>query len=144
MSAESPFTVSTDIQLRFRDTDAMRHVNNAVYLSYLELGRQDYWRKSAGLRDFGKVDIILARVEIDYRAPATLDMEPVLRTRVSELRRSSFLMEYRLEDKRSGTLLAEAKTVLACYDYDAGKVKRVPDEFRERVLKLEKPGTVKS
>ncbi len=138
------FTVSVDIQVRFRDTDAMGHVNNAVYLSYLEVARFHYWRLATGHTDFRQVDIILARVEIDYRAPATVDTELKVWVRVPEIRRSSFLMDYRVEEKGTQRLIAEAKTVQACYDYAANKVKRVDEAFRRQVLALEKPGSVAS
>ena len=138
------FTVAVDIQVRFRDTDAMGHVNNAVYLSYLEVARMHYWQLATGLKDYRKVDIILARVEIDYRAPATVDTELKVWVRVPEIRRSSFLMDYRIEEKGTQRLIAEAKTVQACYDYAANKVKRVDETLRARMLALEKPGSVAS
>lgn len=139
---DSPFTHATPIQVRFRDTDAMGHVNNAVYLSYLEAARLDYWRRLTGSKNWRELDIILARAEVDYRFPATVDMELTVRVRVSELRRSSFLMEYRVEETGTGRLVAEAKTVQACFDYAAGKVKRIPDALREGMRAYEKPGTV--
>lgn len=140
--APAPYTVSVDVQVRFRDTDAMGHVNNAVYLSYLELARMHYWRAATGLKDYRRVDMILARAEIDYRAPAVADSELTVWTRVSTLRRSSFLMDYRIEEKGAGRLIAEARTVLACYDYAAGRVKRLEEDFRRKVLALEAPGSV--
>ncbi|MBI3300401.1 MAG: acyl-CoA thioesterase [Elusimicrobia bacterium] len=131
------YKVSVDVQVRFRDTDAMGHVNNAVYLSYLELARLHYWRTVTGSRDIKAIDIIVARVEIDYRAAVMLDTELACWVRVSEWGRSSFTMEYRLEEKGAGRLMAQAKTVQACFDYAAGKVKRVPEEFRRKAEALE-------
>lgn len=138
----SPYTVSLDVQVRFRDTDAMGHVNNAVYLSYLESARVHYWRLLTKTRDWRSLDIILARAEVDYRYPATVDMDLVVWVRVSELKRSSFVMEYRVEETGSGRLIAEARTVQACFDYQAGKVRRIPDAVRAGTVALEKPGTV--
>ena len=142
MPVTSPFTVSADVQVRFRDTDAMGHVNNAVYLSYLEVARLEYWRALVKRRDWRSLDIVVARAEVDYRFPATADMDLVVRVRVSELKRSSFVMEYRVEEKGTGRLIAEARTVQACFDYKAGKVQRIPDFVRAGTLALEKPGTV--
>ena len=139
---KSPFTVSADIQVRFRDTDAMGHVNNAVYLSYLEIARLEYWRALVKRRDWRSLDIVVARAEVDYRYPATVDMDLVVWVRTSELKRTSFVMEYRVEEKGTGRLIAEARTVQACFDYGAGKVQRIPDSVRAGTLALEKPGTV--
>ncbi|TBR25469.1 hypothetical protein EPO15_02140, partial [bacterium] len=74
--------------------------------------------------------------------PATVDMDLVVRVRVTELKRSSFVMEYRVEEKGTGRLIAEAKSVQACFDYKASKVQRIPDFVRQGTLALEKPGTV--
>lgn len=139
---QSPFTVSAHIQVRFRDTDAMGHVNNAVYLSYLEIARLEYWRALTKRRDWRSLDIVVARAEVDYRFPATVDMDLVVWVRTTELKRSSFVMEYRVEEKGTGRLIAEARTVQACYDYAANKVQRIPDSVRKGTLALEKPGTV--
>lgn len=138
----SPFTVSADIQVRFRDTDAMGHVNNAVYLSYLEIARLEYWRALTKRRDWRSLDIVVARSEVDYRYPATVDMDLVVWVRTCELKRSSFVMEYRVEEKGTGRLIAEARTVQACFDYKANKVQRIPDYVRSGTVALEKPGTV--
>src|SRR5437867_7846438 len=64
------FTVVHELLPRFRDTDAMGHVNNAVYVTYLEVARQHYWRRIAGNVDYGSVPFILAHVTIDFRAEA--------------------------------------------------------------------------
>lgn len=138
----APFSIRADVQVRFRDTDAMGHVNNAVYLSYLEIARVEYWRALTKKRDWRSLDIIVARVEIDYRAPATVDTELTVWVRTSELKRSSFVMDYRVEEKGTGRLIAEARTVQACFDYKAGKVQRIPEAVRAGTLALEKPGTV--
>ena len=139
---KSPFTVSADIQVRFRDTDAMGHVNNAVYLSYLEIARLEYWRALVKRRDWRSLDIVVARAEVDYRYPATVDMDLVVWVRTVELKRSSFVMEYRVEEKGTGRLIAEARTVQACFNYKAGKVQRIPDFVRAGTLALERHGTV--
>ena len=138
----APYTVSTEVQVRFRDSDAMGHVNNAVYASYLELGRMRYWTRATGETDFSRCGLILARLEIDYRSAAELDTPLTLWTRVSELRNSSFHMEYRLEETGTRRLIAEAKSVQVCYDYAARKVRRVPEELRRQIRALERPGSV--
>lgn len=139
----SSFKVFLDIQVRFSDTDAMGHVNNAVYLSYIELARMQYWRELTGLKDFSKVDLILARVEIDYRSPVFIDTDLRVWIRIPEIRRSSFLCEYRLEDRSNGRLLAEASSVQCLYDYSANKVKRIDKSLRDKIVAFETPNLVK-
>ena len=127
------FKTCVDVQLRFRDTDALGHVNNAVYLEYLELARLAYIKTALGAvqtKDFG---VILARVEIDYRSPAFHHETLVVGIKVTELGGASMKMDYRVEDKATARLVAEAKSVMVGYDYRAGKVQRWSDELREKV-----------
>ena len=55
------FTVVHVLHPRFRDTDAMGHINNAVYITYLEVGRQEYWKALENLTDYRRVPFILKR-----------------------------------------------------------------------------------
>jgi acyl-CoA thioester hydrolase len=111
------------LEVRFRDCDAMGHVNNAVYLTYLEQARFSHWRAS-GIAPGGErrdiPGVILARVEIDYRRPAKHgDLLDVV-IGVAAVGRTSFTYEYEIRD-RGGEIVATARTVLVSFDYDAGK-----------------------
>jgi hypothetical protein len=57
------------VDVRFRDLDALGHVNNAVYLTYFESARIAWWLWVTGRAGLDAVDMILARVEVDYRSP---------------------------------------------------------------------------
>ena len=132
------FKVTLPIQVRFRDTDAMGHVNNAVFLSYLELGRMVYWKKVAGISDFSKVKFILGRVFIEYRSPIALTDEVMLGIRCPDVRGASYDFDYLLWDTKSGRVLAFARTTQVGYDYAKAKPIRLPDEFRAAIDKLER------
>jgi acyl-CoA thioester hydrolase len=129
----SDYTFEHEIEVRFRDLDAMGHVNNAVYLSYLEQARVAYWQRLTGATGVFR-QFILARVECDYRAPVTLGERVVVRLRVAHVGRSSFTLEYDVLNARTRAVVANAKTVLVMYDYQAGRSISIPDEMR---LKLE-------
>ena len=51
----------------FRDLDGMRHVNHAVYLSYAEAARTDYWMKVTGIEKLEQFDFVLAELTARYR-----------------------------------------------------------------------------
>ena len=60
-------------RVRFRDLDAMGHVNNAVFLTYIESARVAFLQStSARLPTLEDISIIVARIEIDFRAPVAL------------------------------------------------------------------------
>jgi acyl-CoA thioester hydrolase len=110
-------------RVRFRDCDAMGHVNNAVYSTYLEEARIGVL---GGLQDF-----ILARVEIDFRAELRSGEEVEVRTRCPRIGTKSFDLEHVIE--AGGRVVAEAKSVLVSYDYERGVSVPVPDELRARL-----------
>jgi len=133
---QSPFPVHCPIEVRFRDCDMMGHVNNAVYLTYLETARFAYW-KTAGLdRIEGEISYIMARVEIDYRASAEFGEVLDVALGVTGIGRSSFAIGYEIRGQ-GGRLVAAAKSVQVTYDYEAGKSVPVPDAIRRRISEFE-------
>ena len=71
-------TFEHEIDVRFRDCDALGHVNNAVYLTYLEQARFAHWQRLTGTSGIPRT-FILARVECDYRAQATVGDRLIVR-----------------------------------------------------------------
>ena len=63
-----PFKFSTHIEVRFRDLDALGHVNNAVYLTYFEIARLHYWKKLFGSEAFSRHGFVVVRAECNYRS----------------------------------------------------------------------------
>ncbi len=120
-----------EIQMRFRDLDAMGHVNNAVYLTYCELARIQFYMKHAFKRSLHDVDFILAHADIDYVSAA--EWGDVIEVSVwpSKIGESSFTLSFELRDKKSNRLLATSSSVLVSYDYDKKKTKPIPAGFRE-------------
>jgi len=130
------FRVHCPVEVRFRDCDAMGHVNNAVYLTYLEQARFAYW-KAAGIgRLAGDVSYIIARVDIDFRAPATTGETLDVAIAVTRLGRASFTMAYEIRNP-GGRLVATATSVQAAYDYAAGRTVPLPQPIRQRIAQFE-------
>jgi len=136
-----PVPVKVPIQIRWRDLDALGHVNNAVYLSYFELARLAYIRALLGEdaqidpRTLLPVDFqfILAEVTCHYRSPATLRDQLVVAIWVSQVGRKSFVFEYRITDEVTGRLVAEGCSTQVWYDYAAGESRPVPGEIVQRM-----------
>ena len=130
------FHVHCPIEVRFRDCDAMGHVNNAVYLTYLEQARFAYWKAADIGRLAGEVSYIIARVEIDFRAPATTGQSLAVAVAVTGFGRTSFKMAYEIRDAE-GRVVATAKSVQVAYDYAAGKTIPLVEAIRERIEEFE-------
>jgi len=130
-----------ETKVRFSDLDAMRHVNNATFIQYLESARLGWWLQLTRREGLAALDMILARTEIDYRAPAYFGEAVRVGVRCAWLRRSSFGLELRIEERGSGRRLADAKKVCVYYDFDAQRSRPLPPEIRAQ-LKAQDPELV--
>ena len=131
------FTVIQEIRPRFRDTDAMGHINNAVYISYLEVARQLYWERLDHVADYRQVPFILAHVGIDFRSEALVREILEIGIRCEWIGTRSFAFVYEIWEKASGRLVVEATTVQVCYDYGAKQTVVMPDDLRRKLVTLE-------
>ncbi|MHB8930743.1 MAG: acyl-CoA thioesterase [Melioribacteraceae bacterium] len=128
------------IKVRFSDLDAMRHVNNAAYLTYLEEARIDYFnelfnRKKESL-DF---DAVVGRIEINYLYPIVLGDDVEVFTRVSKLGTKSVDVEHIIAVKQGNELIkaATSLTKLVYYDYKTQKTKVMTDDVKNRIAEYE-------
>ena len=109
---------STDIDLRFRDVDAMGHVNNAVYFTYFEYGRVQFFYSEPQKAKFLGFAFILAHVSCDFIRPVTLEDRVTLQMWVSKIGGKSFQFRYRLIDATDpATHFATGESVQVCFDY---------------------------
>jgi len=134
------FKYKTPIHIRFSDMDAFGHVNNAIYLTYFEIARGNYWTNIIEW-DWNEMGIILGRSEIDYRKPITLDDQIVCYVRTSRVGNSSFDVEYILS-KVVGDheeICTTGKTVCISYDYKLGKSMPIPDKQRKKMISYDEP-----
>ena len=127
------YRLACEIPVRFSDTDAMGHVNNAVYLSYLEEARVEYLRRVVGRPRVKDMGVIVARIEIDYKSPAFDHERLVVGCRVDKLGGSSISMSYRIEEKATGRLVAVAASVMVAFDYVRGRPRRLEQELRGKM-----------
>ncbi len=129
----SQWPFSKRIEVRFSDCDPMGHVNNAVYLTYLEIARFAYWRHVSGPFTPGGPGFILARMECDYRAPARPGDELEVFARIDRMGRTSFTFVSEIMRPSDGTLIVESRAVLVVYDYATDRPVPIPDEWREKI-----------
>jgi acyl-CoA thioester hydrolase len=117
------------IQIRWRDLDAYGHVNNAVYLNYLEEARDAWVEETLGAAG-DTWDFVLARVAIDYRQELTQDDgEVVVRCRLGSVGRSSVRTNEEIV-KRDGTISAVAQSVIVPRDPATGRSRPLSEQER--------------
>jgi acyl-CoA thioester hydrolase len=125
---------AADLQVRFRDIDAMGHVNNAVYATYLEQARTAYFHEVLEER-LDEVSTVLANLELSYERPITLGQAVRVVVRVADLGASSLPMTY--EVLADGERAAAGETVQVFVDSEAGESIPIPDRIRERIVAFE-------
>jgi acyl-CoA thioester hydrolase len=124
------FRHRTRLEVRFRDIDAFEHVNNASFFTYMEEARIKYILEVIKIEEVERLPLILAAVQIDFRKPILFGQVVEIGTRVDWIGRTSFSMSHRLTATPDDRLVAEAATVLVCYDYAAAGAMPVPDGWR--------------
>lgn len=119
-----------ELHPRFRDLDALGHVNNAVMVTFLEQARFQWWRGYLAGRPFESEGFLIARVEADYRLPILLEDLVRIELRVIRVGNSSFDCAYRVTRGTDGTILAEAKTVQVMLDFKTNRPTPLRDPAR--------------
>jgi acyl-CoA thioester hydrolase len=133
------FTFSTDVRVRFADTDAQGIAHNASYLVWFEVARVEYLRAYAGgyqsLRDLG-IEALVLESFCRYIVPARFDDLLHVHARVIELRGARFRYEYAIV-REDGILMAEGWTAHACVDARTFKPTRVPEWLADAMASAE-------
>jgi acyl-CoA thioester hydrolase len=118
--------------------DALGHVNNAAYLTYLEQARISYSRQLdlwQGRTD--QIGVIVARIVMDYKLPLTYADTITVYSSVSRLGTKSYDMEQII--LRQDSIAAAATVTLVVMDYAAQQSVPIPDAWRARFIDYE-PG----
>jgi acyl-CoA thioester hydrolase len=112
------------------DIDEQNHVNNAVYLRWIQDVATAHWKSLASAQAQAAMGWVVLRHEIDYRSPATLGDEILLRTWVGQASRLKFERFTEILGKIDKQLLAQARTLWVPVDVRTGKPTRVSAELR--------------
>lgn len=131
------FKYSQPIEVRYSDLDTMRHVNNAVYLTYIEQARSGYMAVSCQW-DWNTLGMVLAKTDISYRRSIHFHNQPLVWIRTSRLGKSSITQEVIIAEKdRKDHVYATATVILVHIDYKSGRPLPLPDYIRKRLHEYE-------
>ncbi|HKJ97125.1 MAG TPA: thioesterase family protein [Thermoplasmataceae archaeon] len=131
MMSESVSRIS--LQIRFKDLDSVGHVNNAIHLTYFEMGRVDYITRFFGNFDPSNAGFVIVHSEVDYKKPIYLNSRVEIVTKITGVGTTSFTFSHMLEDLDAPRFpFAEGNTVGVLLD-GSGKKMKVPEEFRKLI-----------
>ena len=128
------FRFSCLISPRFRDLDAMGHVNNAVYFTYFEIARTGYVKAighwPVDERPMSeRFPFILLKIECTYLSAARVDEDLLAHLRTSRVGGKSFEFDYLITSAADGRAVASGHSVQVFYDYHSGETRPVSSEF---------------
>ena len=126
--SSSPFEVIVPVLPG--DIDEQNHVNNTVYLRWVQDVATAHWRAIANPEAQGTTGWVVLRHEIDYKTPATLGDEVVLRTWVGKATRLTFERFTEIRRKSDRQLLSTARTLWCPINTQTGRPVRVSAEVR--------------
>ena len=139
----SDYKFKTPIPIRFTDIDAVGHVNNAIYLTYFEIARFNYWHEiiNWNLRVNG---VVVGRTEVNYLKPVTFGDEIACYVRISRIGNSSFdVMQVLVKIAPEGEeICTTGKAVCISYDYKANKSVPIPAIERQKIIDYDEPGLI--
>ena len=143
---DGEFRYRHPIEIRFVDTDALGHVNNAVYFSYFEAARAGYYAALTGAAfsrgpSASRTTFVIAEARITYRSQAIFGEPLACSCRVAWAGRSSFGLEYRIDADASedgqARLVADGSTVQVLYDLAGSRILRMPVDLVDRMTAYE-------
>jgi acyl-CoA thioester hydrolase len=136
----SDYKYKTPIAIRFSDIDNVGHVNNAIYLTYFEVARINYWREMINW-NLNENGIIVGRSEVNYLKQITLNDQIFCYVRTTRIGNSSFdVMHVLVKLTPHGEeICTTGKTVCISYDYTANKSIPIPTKERLRMIEYDEP-----
>lgn len=130
MNSENIFF--TNIEIRFRDLDALGHVNNAVFFTYFEEGRKNFSKKHFKVSNPSEFTFIMAHICCDYLKPIRFKDHITLQMWVENIGVKSFSFGYQLVDSADESkVYATGESVQVCYDYAKEQSIEVPEKMRK-------------
>jgi len=127
------------IQIRFNDIDPWGHVNNAVFQTYFDLGRLQFFDtlfgKSSIQRENG---LIIAHSETDFYEPVLLNDSIGVKTRLKKTGNKSITLRQEIIDRDTNMVKACSISVLVCMNYHAGESIQIPAIWRKKLARMHK------
>ncbi|MER3319054.1 MAG: acyl-CoA thioesterase [Allomuricauda sp.] len=130
MDNNSNSYVTIELPVQWGDMDAAQHVNNTVYLRWIESARIQMFRKmQEGKLEFGKIIPILAWQDCKYIFPVTFPDQVIITMDVIELMEDRILCEGKIHSKKHERIVAISKTLLVAFDMEESKKRQLPQKW---------------
>ena len=130
------------VQMRYSDLDALGHVNNAIFLSYMELGRTGFIKEILNGFKTERVNFVINHAEIDFKSPIRFNDNPTVLTWISKVGNTSCVFSHLIKGEEDGKFFSSGKTVVVWIDQQGKKVDIDP-EIKSKLISLLEDGANK-
>jgi len=134
------FHFSTEIKIRFGETDAFGHVNNVSYFTYFEQARLDYLEHlhiAEGLIESENM-IVTANLECHYLSQLHYGQVILVHVKTSKIGRSSLELEYAITDREEKTIAAAGRGTLVYINRHTNQSEKINEEIKNKIVQFEK------
>lgn len=135
--AETPylFRHRLPVQIRFNDIDLLGHLNNAVYLQFMDLGKANYFRQfmDGGRFNWDTLGLVIANININFLAPTFIHEDLEVQTAVASIGAKSLVLDQRVCSITTGEITASAMVTMVCYNTKTGATEAISDEWRHKI-----------
>jgi acyl-CoA thioester hydrolase len=139
-TSDKKLRFSYEIKIPFCDLDAMGHVNNASFITYLETTRTEFYSEAFNITKYQDFQFILGDIYCRYLSPAYMNENLVISLCVGEIGSRSFKFEYLISEKTTGRIVCEARTTQIMFDYKNQKTFQIPDDVKNILKKYRLQG----
>ena len=122
-----------EINPRFKDTDALGHINNASFITWIEEARKPVFKEFNPNLSIEKWNLIIARVEMDFVAQCYYGKKVVINSSIEKIGTSSLTIYHDLFQEEAK--IAQGKSVLVHFDYSKNKSVPIPEEVKQSLKK---------
>ncbi len=142
--SDAPFPFKASVRVRTYELDSFGHVNNAVYLNYMEEARSEFLTQmGVSFDDFGPlgVQLVIVEAHVAYLSTAKYGDIVQIAGRFRDVRAASLTIDYELTEAKTGHLLARAWTRGAFVSAQTGKPCRAPAPFQDAFSRAQTPNS---
>jgi thioesterase len=137
--AEYEFRHHQPVQIRFNDIDMLGHLNNSIYLQFMDLAKAAYFAQfmEGGRFDWGEVTLVIANINCDFYNPTYISEDLEVLTAIESMSHSSLRLEQRVVNVKTGEVKCRATTTMVNIDPDTVRSRPITDEWRRRLSDYE-------
>jgi acyl-CoA thioester hydrolase len=130
----SGFRVKLQLRLDWSEMDLFGHINNVMFMKYIQAARVNYWEKIKlnALYEKQRIGPMLVSVNCQFRKPLHYPGQVTIFTKIDFIKNSSFALQHLLLDKEN-ELVAEAHDVMVMYDFNTGQKVAFPEELKKNI-----------